>query len=95
MQVHVIGVWVLLGTNPVIDVHVLVRVRPLSLISVPIAITITMYVHGKEIVVQGSTCSGIGAKWYIAIIPVVNILDSLGLILHVPIMMMHFVSWSA
>ena len=66
--------------------------RPLSLISIPIAVTITMDVHGKEIVVQRSTCSSIGAKWYIAIIPVINVLDSLSVMLgvmRVPIIMIH------
>jgi len=97
---HIVGVRVrvFLGTDPVIDVHVLVWVRPLSLISVPIAVAITMYVHGKEIVVQRSTCSSIGAKWHITIIPVVNVLDGLSLVLRVmraPIMMIHFVYWSA
>lgn len=83
MQIHVVGVKVLLrSTDTVIVVHVLVRVRPLSLIriSVPIAIPITMDVHREEIVVQRSTCGGIGAKWYVAIIPIVNVLDSLSLI---------------
>lgn len=76
---YVVGIRVLLGTDTVIDVHVLVRVRHLSLISVPIAIAIAMDVHREEIVVQRSTCSGIGAKWHIAIIPIVNVLDSLSL----------------
>ena len=51
-----------------------------------------MDVHGKEIVVQRSTCSSIGAKWYIAIIPVINVLDSLSVMLgvmRVPIIMIH------
>jgi hypothetical protein len=63
----------------------------LGLIGVPIAIPITMHVHGKEIVVQWSTCSGIGAKWYITIVPVIDVLDSLSLTLrmmHVPVVMM-------
>ena len=62
------------------------RVHPLSLISVPIAITITVDGHREEVVVQGLTCGGIGAKWHITIIPIVYILDSLSL-MHVPIMM--------
>ena len=67
--------------------------RPLGLIGVPmaIAIAIAMYVHGKEIVVQGSTCSGIGAKWHITIIPVIDIFNSLSLTLRmmrVPVVMM-------
>ena len=66
--------------------YYLVRVQPLSLIRVPIAITITMDVHREEIVVQGLTCSTIGAKRHIAIVPIVNVLDSLGL-MYVPIMM--------
>jgi len=64
--------------------------RPLGLIGVPIAIT--MYVHGKEVVVQGSTCSGIGAKWHITIIPIIDVLDSLSptlRMMHVPVVMMH------
>lgn len=60
---------------------------PLGLIGVPIAIAIAMYVHGKKIVVQRSTCSGIGAKWHIAIIPVIDILDSLRLTLRMMMMM--------
>ena len=45
-----------------------------------------MDVHREEIVVQGLTCSTIGAKRHIAIVPIVNVLDSLGL-MYVPIMM--------
>lgn len=62
----------------------------MSLISVPIAIAITMGVHREEIVIQRLTCSSIGAKWHVAIIPIVNVLDGLGLmwrVMYVPIMM--------
>ena len=66
--------------------HYLVRGSPLSLIGIPIAITITMGVHRKKVVIQRLTCSSIGAKWHIAIIPIVNIIDSLSL-MNIPIMM--------
>jgi hypothetical protein len=68
----------------------LVKGRPLGLINVPI--TMVMYVHGKEIVVQGSTCSGIGAKWHIITLPAIDVPDSLSLTLsmmHVPVVTMH------
>jgi hypothetical protein len=59
MYMQVVGIQVLLRTDPVTDVHELVKGCLLGLIGVPI----TMYVHGKEIVIKGSTCSGIGAKY--------------------------------
>jgi hypothetical protein len=58
----------------------------LSLISVPIAIPITMDGNREEIVVQGLICSSVGAKWHIVIIPIVYALDCLSL-MHVPMMM--------
>ena len=61
------------------------RVPPLSLISVPVAITITMGVHREEIVVQWLVRRSIWAG-HVAIIPIVNVLDSLGLT-HVLILM--------
>jgi len=48
---------------------------------VPIAIAITMDVHWNKVVIQRTTCSHIGVKWHVAIIPIVNVLDGLGLIL--------------
>ena len=67
-------------------------------IGIPSSIAITTYINGKEIVVQGPTCSGITAKWHNANIPVIDVLDSLSLTLrrlHVPVVMMHLVFlWS-
>ena len=42
--------------------YYLVEGHPLG-ISVPRTIAITTYINGKEIVIQGPTCSGTGAKW--------------------------------